>query len=354
MKIIRRFVFTAVFLVAAVMLIRAAQENREFLYMFYPSIIREIVLSVLISLTEKLEYILWERVVLVAVIWAAVTLVADIILQENLLRWVSGVTMVASLALLLYVAAGGLNVYSHSVAEDMRLDTNHAYTASDLQLAAEYYRDQANDFAEQVERDSAGNFDAGEFEALAADVGNGLHNMTRVSYIFGGTPSAIDKLSHTNLIPADGVVMPLTGEVAVNENLDDAILPFFMTHEAARQLSVMRNDDATFVAILACMGSDNAAYRYSGSMMAYRLCLQQLEALDDTTAYKVASGASELLQRDLDATDWWPEASLGEKLMYRLSTDEVERPDAVELLEGWYTHLTTLESVEEEDPAIAA
>ena len=98
MRIVRRFVFAAAFLVATVLMIRAAKHNGDFLFMFYPGILREVE-SFLAELTAKLDYVLWERIALVCLIWAAVTLLLDIILQENLLRWVSGVA--AFIALLL-------------------------------------------------------------------------------------------------------------------------------------------------------------------------------------------------------------------------------------------------------------
>ena len=351
MKIIRRFVFTAVFLVAAFLMVQAARANSDFFYMLYPAIMRE-VQGVLSALTQELDYVLWQRVLLVAAIWAVISLIVDIILQENLLRWVSGVTMLASFALCLYVVMGGLNVYAPSVAQDMRLSTNSDYTVQQLQLAAEYYRDQANAYADQVTRTADGLCAGEEFDVLTGEVASGLHNMTRESYVFGGTPGAIKQMPWKKLISASGVVMPVTGEICVDETLEPAALPFFMTRETARQLSIARNDDASFVAILACMASDSPLFRYSGSLMGYRLCMRTLEELDSTAAYKVASGAGEALQADVEVASFWPETTAGEKLMLRLNRGEEMQalPDVTELLVAWHIRLTTPEEDDEPQP----
>lgn len=339
MKTIRRFVFTAVFLVAAFLMVHAARANSDFFYMLFPAITREIQ-GVLSAITQGLDYVLWQRLLLVLLLWAVVSLILDIILQENLLRWVSGVTVTVSFLLCLYVLMGGLNVFAPSVASDMGLSADTGYTVEQLQQAAEYYRDQADEYAAQVDRTADGQTAPQKLEVLAAQVDSGLHNMTPESYVFGGDPGSIKALGWKALIPAPGVVMPLTGEICIDPGVEAQSMPFFLTQEAARQLSVARCDDSAFVAVLACMASDSPLFRYSGALMGYRLCMQALEAQDSSAAYKVASGVSQTVQTDLDAAAFLPQTSLGEKLMHLFARGKAdEQPDAAAMLVAWHEHL---------------
>ena len=348
MRIVRRFVFTAAFLVAALLMIRGARQYSDFLFMFYPGILREVE-TFLSELTAKLDYVLWERIALVLLIWAGVTLLLDIILQENLLRWVSGVTAVAAFLLCAFVGLSGLNRYAPSVAESMRLEVRSDYSVKELRQAAAYYRDGANRAAAKVARDDEGLFDAAEFEELGEQLGSGMKNMIRTSYVFGGSTAAPKKLNHFKRY-SDGpsVYCCLTGECCIDPAVEDSAMPFLMSFEAARRMSIFRDGDAAFVAILACIASDSKDYNYSGYFMAYRLCMQALSELDPAEADTVAEGESEALRADLASAKYLPEHAVSgawidrvEKLDKKeLGREMAEVPDAAALLVIWHKHLT--------------
>ena len=361
MRIVRRFVFAVAFLVATVLLIRAAKQHGDFLFMFYPGILREVE-TFLSELTAKLDYVLWERLALICLIWAVITLLLDIILQENLLRWVSGVAAFLALLLCLFVGMSGLNRYAPSVAESMRLENRTDYSADELRKAAIYYRNGANEAAEKVGRGPDGQFRAAGFEALGEELGSGMKNMIRTSYVFGGSTAAPKKLNHFKRY-SDGpsVYCCLTGECCIDPAVEDSAMPFLMSFEAARRMSIFRDGDAAFVAILACIASDSKDYNYSGYFMAYRLCMQALSELDPAEADTVAEGESEALRADLASAKYLPEHAVSGAWIDRVEKlDKKERgrempevPDAAALLVIWHKHLTepaeapTEESVEE-------
>ncbi len=364
MKIVRRFIFTVAFLFAAVLMIRAAKEHGDFLFMFYPGIMREIQV-ILSELTIQLDYLLWERVALIALIWAGVTLLLDIILQENILRWISGVTAVAAFVLCAYVGLSGLNHYAPTVAEGMRMEVRQDYTVTELKKAAAYYRDGANQFAPYVERDENGLYVAdGTFEELAQQVGSGMKNMTRTSFVFGGSTVAPKELGYLSRFDIPGVYSCFTGECCINPNMEDTAMPFLMSYQAARRMSIVREGDAEFIASLACIASDSRDYRYSGNFMAYRFCMEALAALDAEAAAEVAEGECEELKADLAASTFMPEETLGTQWMNRMEaleekeqseiSEPVEYPDVASLLVSWHIQLTTPKVVEEDAVPAAA
>ncbi len=350
MRIIRRFVFTAAFLAAAVLLIRAARQYGDFLFMFYPGIMREVQVY-LSELTMKLDYLLWERIALVLLIWAGVTLLLDIILQENLLRWVSGIMAVAAFLVCAYVGLYGLNYYAPSVSEGMRLEVKSDYSSNELYQAATYYRNAANRAAMDVTRDKDGLFDAAEFDVLAEQVGSGMKNMIRTSYVFGGSYIPVKELGYLSKYDIPSLYSFLTGECCVNPNMEDAVLPYLMATETVHRMSIARDSDAAFVSILSCIASDSTDFRYSGNLMAYRFCLEALREVDEDAAQTVSEGENDSLRADLEACTFMPEPSLGTKWLpkvEKLDTKELETTDTYKeppnigmLLVAWHIHLTT-------------
>ncbi len=350
MRIIRRFVFTVAFLIAAVLLIRAARQYGDFLFMFYPGIMREVQV-ILSEVTMKMNYLLWERIALVLLIWAGITLLLDIILQENLLRWISGITAVSAFLVCAWVGLYGLNYYAPSVSESMRLEVKSSYSSDQLYQAATYYRNAANTAALDVRRDEKGLFDAADFDTLAAQVGSGMKNMVRTSYVFGGSYSPVKELGYLSKFGTPSLFSFLTGECCVNPNMEDIALPYLMATETAHRMSIARDSDAAFISVLSCIASDSTDFRYSGSFMAYRFCLEALRKVDEDAAQAVEKGENDSLRTDMEACTYRAEPSAGAKWLPKmekldkkeLETDEnaKELPDIGALLVAWHLYLTT-------------
>ena len=261
-------------------------------------------------------------------------------------------TAVAAFLLCVYVGLSGLNHYAPSVAEGMRLEIRQDYTVSELKKAATYYRDGANQFAPYVDRDAKGVFVADdEFEAMAQQVGSGMKNMIRTSYVFGGSTVPPKQLGYLSRYDIPSVYSCFTGECCINPNVEDIAMPFLMSREAAKRMSIVRDGDAEFIAALSCIASDSRDYRYSGYFMAYRFCMEALTALDADAAAEVAEGECEELQADLAAGTFMPEESLGSQWLERMEeldkkeqeklSSTKEYPDIASLLVGWHIHLTT-------------
>jgi hypothetical protein len=77
-----------------------------------------------------------------------------------------------------------------------------------------------------------------------------------------------------------GVFFPMTGEANVNMDILDAEAPFTMCHELAHQLGYAREDEANFIAWLACDASPYADFRYSGNLMALLHLMNRLYEAD--------------------------------------------------------------------------
>lgn len=298
MRITRRVLLTATFLLLTGMLVLAADKYYELLFLFYPSLSREIQ-GYLATWSAGIDFIIWQRAVLILLCLVVLSLIVCILRRKNVLGWLFGWTTVASIGIFLFMLVWGVNLYAPGIAEDMRLEVADSYSSTQLQEAAQYYLEYANDLAGQVERDDNGLCKGAAFADTAAQVGSGFHNMTRTCYVFGGSTEAPKEMGWAG--HGTGMMVPFTGEVNVDPNLLPAAMPFEMSRQVAKRMSIATQEDASFAAILACMASDDVTYRYAGYYMAYVYCYHALEQTNASKTGHITKDLSEGLQADLMA-----------------------------------------------------
>ncbi|NLM34585.1 MAG: DUF3810 domain-containing protein [Clostridiales bacterium] len=103
-----------------------------------------------------------------------------------------------------------------------------------------------------------------------------------------------------------GIYIPYTGEANVNVNIRDFMLPATTTHEMAHQRGFAREDEANYIAYLACTANDDPQFKYSGVMLALIYSMNALADVD-FEAYKDLVGKySPGMRRDLiDNNEFW-------------------------------------------------
>lgn len=80
-------------------------------------------------------------------------------------------------------------------------------------------------------------------------------------------------MSHAHLT---GVYTFFTGESNLNIDFPDYTLPYTAAHEFAHQRGIARENEANFIAFLACVESDDAYLRYSGYVNLYEYVVSAL------------------------------------------------------------------------------
>jgi hypothetical protein len=127
--------------------------------------------------------------------------------------------------------------------------------------------------------------DADGFEALAPEAARTVRSLMKADpEIFGNVPVARPKRAVSypilTMLGISGIYSPFTGEAIVNTINTEPFLPSVMTHELAHRLGFAPEDDANFIAYLACMASDEPIFRYSGALMAFMYCYNALRSQD--------------------------------------------------------------------------
>ena len=275
--------------------------------MVYPYVIRTLQ-GILAEWTSTVDFPVWQLLTVVLGVILLASAVLMIVLKWNPIQWGGWVVAVFAFLYMMHTVVWGLNYSAGPLAEDLRLDMS-SYNLEELTEAAEFYRDQANALAKQVNRDANGNVQFAEFEDLAKIAYKGFDVLTYENHypVFAGSRLPVKKLGWADLytsVGITGVTFGLTGEAAVNPQIPDVTLPFTMAHEMAHRMCIAIERDANFAAFLACSVHEDPEFRYSGYFMAYRYCYNALASVRDPSAAaaaaRVKSGTSDLLQRDMD------------------------------------------------------
>ena len=77
-----------------------------------------------------------------------------------------------------------------------------------------------------------------------------------------------------------GIYFPFTGEANVNTNYPDYVVAFSMAHEKAHQRGIAGEDEANFIAYLACMYSGDYYLEYCAQMSMYEYFLSAVLETD--------------------------------------------------------------------------
>ncbi|MBQ9699461.1 MAG: DUF3810 domain-containing protein [Lachnospiraceae bacterium] len=110
-------------------------------------------------------------------------------------------------------------------------------------------------------------------------------------------------MSYTDIV---GIFIPFTMEANVNVDVVEYNTPSDTLHELAHLRGVMPEDEANYVAYLACVQSERPDFVYSGYMMAYIYATNQLYDEDVDKYMEVRDTLSDGVIRDLVANSlYW-------------------------------------------------
>jgi hypothetical protein len=103
-----------------------------------------------------------------------------------------------------------------------------------------------------------------------------------------------------------GITSPFTAEALVVGGAPVHSLPYVACHEAAHVRGFAREEDANFIAYLACEASDVPYYRYSGTLGVLRYCLNALAGADaDAHSACVAQLSDDVRQDFAEYAAYW-------------------------------------------------
>ncbi len=221
----------------------------------------------------------------------------------SLFRKVVSLTLIL---LTLYMLTCGVNYYRDSFSHKSGIEADQ-YTVQQLADLFGYVATQLNEVGDQVATDGDGLMlltDDCSQAAVTAMKKLG----TAYSDLSGYYPQPKLLLFSTLLSvqQVTGIYSPFTVEANVNSDMVPYNIPFTMCHELSHLKGFMSENEANFIAFLACYYSDSWEFRYSGLMMAYIYSGNALYKVDYDSWYQVRSTVSSNVLADLQAnTEFW-------------------------------------------------
>lgn len=196
----------------------------------------------------------------------------------------------------------GVCYYVPSFADRSGLDDGPV-SVSQLSTVTAYFAEAANTCAQETERDGNGAFSASREAILdsAAEVYRGASAL--FPFLDGEAlrPKPVYFSKALSALNFTGFFFPLTGEANLNTDSPACMLPSTAEHELSHQRGVAEEQECNFIAVLACMESDNADFAYSGALMAYIYLGNALYQADFGAWQEVAGTLSEAVRTDLSS-----------------------------------------------------
>lgn len=192
----------------------------------------------------------------------------------------------------------GLNYNRVGISDQLGLQVK-PYTREDLDTLTATLQSRVNAYAgffNQAERDSFNRKKALFTGAESA------YNIAAVKYPFmqyspkSIKPSLFSYLG--NYLGFQGYYNPFSGEGQVNTTIPRFLEPFVSTHEIAHQVGYARENEANFVAFLACKEYESPVFRYSMYFDMYLYAVGELARRDTALARKYQQSLHPQVKKD--------------------------------------------------------
>ena len=220
-----------------------------------------------------------------------------------------GVVAILSGFYFLFNFMWGLNYYRKPIQEIVQLDTSQ-FTRPELEAMSARLIDLTNRSRRQLSADTLNPllFPLSHEQILAkATQGYGpvAQKYPALAYEQASVKSVLVP-ELMSVFGITGIYFPFTGEANVNMDPPPFLLPETVCHEMAHQTGIASEDEANFVAYLACQLNPDPAFKYSGNLMAMRYTLNRLYWQDSTAYYRQVRNLSPGVRCDLEASrNYW-------------------------------------------------
>lgn len=221
-------------------------------------------------------------------------------------RAVWNMILLAAVLCFLYVANCGINYHKDSFSEISGISVEE-YTAEELKEVCEWLTDRVAAYSGKVKRGAEGEMLLDiSLESHAVEAMEELGE--EYSELAGYYPNPKELVNSwiLSVQSLSGVYSPFTIEANYNGDMPDYYIPFTACHELSHLRGFMQEQEANFISFLACTGSEEAAFAYSGSLSGWVQCMNVLYRADYDAWEEVRERLPEEAEADLKVNrEFW-------------------------------------------------
>ncbi|WP_178138537.1 DUF3810 domain-containing protein [Parasporobacterium paucivorans] len=202
----------------------------------------------------------------------------------------------------LFMILNGTNYYRYDFLHYMNLQAQQTSSESLAGLCMSL-AEKTNSARNAVMTDEDGNMQLGDVSAAALEAADAM-SLLGDKYVvlkrYYPQPKPVLASKMMSYAQITGMFTAFTMEANINVDQPDYNIPADMCHELAHVAGFMREDEANFIAYLACTGSGSPEFVYSGMMSALINATNALYGEDVAEWEKVLASLDEGVINDLD------------------------------------------------------
>lgn len=223
--------------------------------------------------------------------------------KDVLFRWLSAVALTAGILAFLYSAGCGVNYYRRPFSETEGIIT-YRYSAAELEKVCLWLTEEVNARSSRVSREADG------VMKLDGPEGKGgveaMEKLSREYPSLAGYYPRPKKLFISEILSYQGltgIYLPFTIEANYNGDMTAYNIPFTVCHELSHLRGFMEEREANFIAFLACIGSEQEDFQYSGYLSGWVYSMNALYRADPERWASVRTGLNPDAEPDLEANN---------------------------------------------------
>jgi hypothetical protein len=292
-----------------------SKKNNKIIEEYFSNGINKYMRQKISIFTGMIPFSIMELLCLVSIITVILGFIRMIIRirKKEFLNFLTNVVIVISVVYLLFMYMWAFNYNRLSIDKIIGLDLTKS-TKSDLKGLCEELVKRANELRVSVAEDKNGVFELKENNNKIYDDINEEFKTVSIKYnVFSGNYGNTKSIYFSQLMSytgMTGIYCPFTCEANININEHDLLLPATTAHEQAHQRGFAKEDEAGYIGYMVCSQSNNASYKYSGTMMALFYAINQLASADNSDYSEIVSKYSDGIKRDIKSyNDLWSKYS---------------------------------------------
>ena len=209
--------------------------------------------------------------------------------------WFSSACLILGLLAFLYTACCGVNYYRRPFSSYLELDVRGS-SVEELTALCEYLTEKVNETVDTTPYNQDWN---AEGQRAMAGLGEIYPQLS--GYYPRPKPLAVPWILSVQQL--SGVYSPFTVEANYNRAMTAYDIPHAICHELSHLRGFMREDEANFIGYLACIGSEDPSFRYSGYLTGWVYAGNALAAQDMEVYMGLYARLNEQTRADLAANN---------------------------------------------------
>ena len=190
------------------------------------------------------------------------------------------VLLPAAILAFLYVVNCGINYQRESFSESSGIRAGE-YSTDQLTQVCRWLTGRVADYSDKVKRGADGGMILDiSVQEQAVEAMNRLGQEYPELAGYYPRPKKLVNSWILSVQSLSGVYSPFTIEANFNGDMQDFYIPYTACHELSHLRGFMQEQEANFIAFLACSGSEEEAFAYSGYLSAWIQCMNVLHKVD--------------------------------------------------------------------------